>query len=325
MIVDSHAHLSPQSLINAIRRERSRFPSVRVIEEGDSIALAFGNAKPTRPVSKGLSDVSSRIAWMNDQRIDRQVVGGWVDSFGYELPPAEGEAWSRLANEAMLSATRAEPRLVPLATVPLQDGQRAGAVLKAAMRDGFAGAMIGTLPRGIGSTLDSADLDPFWAAADDAGAVVLVHPSYDAGDLRVGDYGLANAIGRVADAMVAVGRLVCSGHMIKYSNARICVPMGGAGLPFLVGRLKRNYKLTRGVADPVEALSRLYVDTIVHDPRVLKFVIEMLGADRLVMGSDMPFPIGDQEPMRIIQEAAVSDASAASINGGLAARLFRLA
>ena len=111
MIVDSHAHLMPSDHIAAIRKERARFPSVKVIEEGGSIALAFAGGKPTRPVSKGLSDVPARIAWMDQQGIDRQVVGGWVDSFGYELPAAEGEAWSRLANDAMLAAAKAEPRL----------------------------------------------------------------------------------------------------------------------------------------------------------------------------------------------------------------------
>ena len=324
MIVDSHAHLMPSDHIAAIRKERARFPSVRVIEEGNSIALAFAGGKPTRPVSKGLSDVAARIAWMDKQGIDRQVVGGWVDSFGYELPAAEGEAWSRLANDAMLAAAKAEPRLVPLATVPLQDGARAAAVLNAAMTAGCPGAMIGTLPRGIGSVLDAPHLDPFWTAADETGAVIHIHPSFDAGDVRVNDYGLANAVGRISDAMVAVGRLVYSGHVMRYRNARIVVPMGAAGLPFLIGRLKRNQKVTPGVADPVEALSQLYFDSILHDARVLQFVIGMLGADRLMMGSDMPFPIGDEEPMKIVAAAGLKPEQVASINGGLAAKLFRI-
>jgi len=324
MIVDSHAHLMPSDHIAAIRKERARFPSVRVIEEGNSIALAFAGGKPTRPVSKGLSDVAARIAWMDKQCIDRQVVGGWVDSFGYELPVDEGDAWSRLANDAMLAAAKAEPRLMPLATVPLQDGVRAAAVLSAAIAAGCPGAMIGTLPRGVGSVLDAPHLDPFWKAADEIGAAIHIHPSFDAGDVRVNDYGLANAVGRISDAMVAVGRLIYSGHIMRYRNARVVVPMGAAGLPFLIGRLKQNQKVTPGVADPVEALSHLYFDSILHDPRVLQFVIGMLGADRLMMGSDMPFPIGDGEPMKIVAAAGLKSDQVASINGGLAAKLFRI-
>jgi aminocarboxymuconate-semialdehyde decarboxylase len=322
MIIDSHAHLAPPDLITAIRKERSRFPSVRVIEEGDSVALAFAGGKPTRPIGKPLSDIAARLAWMDRQGINVQVCGGWVDMFGYELPSAEGENWSRLINDALLATAKAEPRLVPLASVPLQDGARAASVLKAAIAAGAPGVMIGTLPRGIGSVLDAEDLNPFWAMADELGAVVHIHPSFDAGDVRVNDYGLANAVGRISDAIVAVARLLCSGHVKRYSNAKIIAPMGAAGLPFVLGRLKRNAEITPGVADPVEAIGRLYVDTILHDVRVLQFVIAMLGADRLMMGSDSPFPIGDMEPTKIVAAAGLSPSQVEAVNGGLATKLF---
>lgn len=324
MIVDCHAHLVPPDLLAAIRTNAARFPSVRQIEDGGSLAFAFAGGKPTRPVSKPLSDISGRLAWMQKNGVDRQVTGGWVDMFGYDLPAAEAEAWARLTNEHLLAAAKAEPRFVPLATVPLGDGARAAAVLKDAMKAGFPGAMIGTLPRGVGSTLDHADLDPFWAAADETGAVIHIHPSFDAGDVRVNDYGLANGLGRVTDAMVAVARLLCSGHVTRYKQARFFAPIGGAGLPFVLGRLTRNHAITPGVGDPVEGLSHIYTDTIVHDPRVLKFVIEMMGVERLMMGSDMPFPIGETEPLKIVAQAGVTPAQANSINGGLAARLFRI-
>jgi aminocarboxymuconate-semialdehyde decarboxylase len=321
MIVDAHAHLVPAELLAEIRKEKSRFPSVRQIEDG-GLALAFAGGKPTRPVPRPLSDVAARVAWMTTQKIDRQVVGGWVDMFGYELPAEEGDVWARLANDVLLDAARAEPRFLPLATVPMQDGVRAATVLKNAVKAGFAGAMIGTLPRGVGSTLDHADLDPFWAAADETGAVIHIHPSFDAGDVRVNDFGLANGLGRITDAVIAVARLVSSGHVTKYVNAKFFVPMGAAGLPFVLGRLKRNAAITKGVGDPVEGLARLYTDTILHDARVLKFVVEMIGTERLMMGSDSPFPIGDMQPAKIVEQAGVTAAQAASINGGLAEKVF---
>jgi aminocarboxymuconate-semialdehyde decarboxylase len=324
MIVDCHAHLVPPALLDAIRKERARFPNARLIEDGGSLAFSFAGAKPTRPVSKPLSDIAGRVAWMQKQSIDRQVVGGWVDMFGYELPGAEGEAWSRLANDMLLAAAKAEPRFVPLATVPLGDGARAAAVLKAAIDAGFAGAMIGTLPRGVGSALDAADLDPFWQAADETGAVIHIHPSFDAGDVRVNDFGLANGLGRITDAVVAVARLIAAGHVAKYRQAKFFVPMGAAGLPFVLGRLKRNAAITPNIGDPVAALALLYTDTILHDARVLKFVIEMMGAERVVMGSDMPFPIGDAEPLRIVAAAGLTKQQTESISGRLAAKLFRI-
>jgi aminocarboxymuconate-semialdehyde decarboxylase len=324
MIVDAHAHLVPPDLLAAIRKDAVRFPSVRLIEHAGSLAFAFAGTKPTRPVSKPLSDIPARLAWMAKQSIDKQVVGGWVDMFGYELPGAESEAWARLANDALLAAAKAEPHFVPLATVPLGDGARAAGVLKAAIAAGFAGAMIGTLPRGVGSTLDHADLEPFWQAADATAAFIHIHPSFDAGDVRVNDFGLANGLGRITDAAIAVARLISAGHVAKYKNAKIFAPMGAAALPFVLGRLKRNHAITPGIGDPVEALSHIYTDTILHDVRVLKFVIEMMGTDRLMMGSDMPFPIGDTEPTCIVTDAGLSAAQTASINGGLAAKLFRI-
>ncbi len=324
MIVDSHAHLVPPDLLQAIRRDRAHFPSVRMIEEGGGIAFAFAGGKATRPVSKPLSDIPGRLAWMRQQGIDRQVCGGWVDMFGYELPSAEGLAWSRLINDALLAAAKADRAFVPLATVPLQDGAAAAAVLKSAVAAGCPGAMIGTLPRGIGSVLDAADLDVFWAAADDLGAAIHIHPSFDAGDDRTNDYGLQNAVGRITDAMVAVARLICKGHIARYKNIKFIAPMGSAGLPFLVGRLRRNFELTPGLGDPAEALGRIYTDTVLHDPRVLRFVIEIVGADRIMMGSDQPFPIGDLLPTKIVAAGGLDDATAARINGGLAAELFRL-
>ena len=324
MIVDCHAHLVPPDLLAAIRTDAGRFPNVKLIEDGGSLAFSFAGAKPTRPVSKPLSDIPARVKWMQEQQIDKQVVGGWVDMFGYELPGAEAEAWSRLINDHLLDAARSEPRFVPLASVPLGDGKRAAAVLKAAMDAGFPGAMIGTLPHGAGSPLDDKDLDPFWAAADETGAVIHIHPSFDAGDKRVEAFGLANGLGRITDAAIAVARLISAGHVARYKQAKFFAPMGAAALPFVLGRLKRNAAITPDVGDPVEGLSLLYTDTILHDARALKFVVEMIGTERLMMGSDKPFPIGDPEPMKIVAEAGLTGAVAASVNGGLATKLFRI-
>jgi aminocarboxymuconate-semialdehyde decarboxylase len=201
---------------------------------------------------------------------------------------------------------------------------RTAAVSMAAVAAGFPGATISTLPRGIGSVLDAAHLDPFWAAADETGAVIHIHPSYDAGDTRVNDYGLANAVGRISDAIVAVARLLASGRLTRYRNAKIFVPMGAAGLPFLLGRLKRNHQITPGITDPAAGLALLYTDSILHDPRVLRFVVEMIGADRVMMGSDMPFPIGDEEPAKIVTAAGLKPDEVASITGGLAQKLFQI-
>ena len=125
MIIDCHAHLVPPSLLEAIRAQAVSFPSIRLIEDGGSLGFSFAGGKPTRPVSKPLSDLPGRLKWMDEQNIERQVVGGWLDMFGYEVPAEEGANWSRLINTHLRQTAKREPRFVTLATVPLQDGARA--------------------------------------------------------------------------------------------------------------------------------------------------------------------------------------------------------
>jgi aminocarboxymuconate-semialdehyde decarboxylase len=325
MIVDCHAHLVPPALLGAIRLEKESFPSIKLIEEGASLGFAFAGNKPTRPVSKPLSDISGRLQWLDSNKIERQVVGGWLDMFGYEIPPEEGARWSRLINAHLLKAALEQPRFIPLATVPLQDGIRAAEVLKEAHTQGFKGAMIGTQPKGKGGVLDDPSLVPFWEAADSLGSIIFIHPVFESGDDRVHDYGMANAVGRITDTLIAVSRLIYAGHVARFAKAKIVAGIGGAALPYVIGRLRRNYALDKDkLADPDAALSAMYYDTIVQDKRALRYLADIVGADRVMMGSDMPFPIGDLAPLKIVEEASFSDAERKTINGGLATQLFGL-
>jgi aminocarboxymuconate-semialdehyde decarboxylase len=324
MIIDCHAHMVPPALLHAIKLQAARFPSVRLVEHGAGFGFSFAGGKATRPVSGALQDPQKRLGWMAEQGIERQVVGGWLDMFGYEIPPAEGGAWSRLINFHLAEFAAADPRFVPLACVPLQDGVAAAEVLEEAMDAGFAGTMIGTQPKGVGGVLDDASLAPFWEAADRLGAIVFIHPVFESGDNRVHDYGMANAVGRVTDTMIAVARLLYAGHPHRYAGAKIVCGIGGSGLPGLLGRLRMNYQLDSTLADPEANLKALWFDTILQDARTLRFVADMVGPDRLMMGSDYPFPIGDMKPRAIIEAAGFSPAERDAMQGGIAKSLFGL-
>jgi aminocarboxymuconate-semialdehyde decarboxylase len=199
MIIDCHAHLVPPSLLAAIRTQAASFPSIRLIEDGGSLGFSFAGGKPTRPVSKPLSDMPGRLKWMDEQKIERQVVGGWLDMFAYEVPAEEGAKWARLINAHLAQTAKSEPRFVPLATVPLQDGARAAEVLREAHTAGFKGAMIGTQPKGKGGVLDDPMLKPFWEAADELGSVIFIHPVFESGDDRVHDYAVPDRRPRAAE------------------------------------------------------------------------------------------------------------------------------
>ena len=256
MIIDCHAHIVPPALLDAIRTDKASFPSVRLIEEGGSLGFAFAGNKPTRPVSKPLSDIAGRLAWLDTNRIERQVVGGWLDMFAYEIPIEEGLRWSRLINTHLAGLAKEQPRFIPLATVPLQDGARAAEVLKEVHSQGFKGAMIGTQPKGKGGVLDDASLKPFWEAANSLGSIIFIHPVFESGDDRVHDYGMANAVGRITDTLIAMSRLIYAGHVTRYSNMKVVAGIGGAALPYVIGRLRRNYSLDKDkLGDPDAALA----------------------------------------------------------------------
>jgi aminocarboxymuconate-semialdehyde decarboxylase len=185
--------------------------------------------------------------------------------------------------------------------------------------------MIGTQPKGRGGVLDDPSLLPFWEAANSLGSIIFIHPVFDSGDDRVHDYGMANAVGRITDTLIAMSRLIYAGHVTRFSNIKIVAGIGGAAPPYVIGRLRRNYSLDKNkLGDPDASLAAMYYDTIVQDTRALRYLADIVGAERIMMGSDMPFPIGDLAPLGIVQATPFTEAERASINGGLAQKLFGL-
>ena len=325
MIVDIHAHFAPEAMFDYLARAAARFPSVELLRSGGGIRLAFAGRAPTRPVMPRLRDTEQRLSWMSERGIDHQVSGGWLDMFGYELPAEEGAAWSRTINEHLMRACEGEPRLTPLASVPMQSGRQAAAVLREAMNGGFRGVMIAAQPKGEGGNLDDPGLDPFWEAASDRGAAVLIHPVYDTTDARIREPDLVNAVARLNDMTTACARLLFSGHFVRYSGMKAVLTTGGGGLPFVIGRLVRNVQANPGkYADPEEGLRHCYFDSLVFQPDALRFLCEKVGADRIMLGSDYPFPIGDPAPVRVVEEASLRPEDKKKILGGTAAAMFGL-
>ena len=125
MIIDSHAHFIPPSLLAAIQDRAGEFAALSLIhDESGSFGFSFAGSKPTRPASKMLSDTKGRLEWMDANQIDRQVIGGWLDMFGYELPVDEGQRWSVMINEHLGQFCAENDRFLPLAPPILLDRAR---------------------------------------------------------------------------------------------------------------------------------------------------------------------------------------------------------
>jgi aminocarboxymuconate-semialdehyde decarboxylase len=324
MIIDAHAHFVPQALLDEALSQRS-FPSVKVFSENGGVRLAFAGQEAKRPVPAGMSDVARRRKWLADRGIDKQVVGGWLDMFGYDLPPDEGLDWNRFLNGHLLKATAKIPFLVPLATVPMQSGKLAAQVLEEALDQGFHGAMIGTQPKGASGVLDDPDLNPFWEAASARKATLFVHPTFGARDDRLKAYGLVSAVGRVTDTTMAIARLLYSGHLLRYPDVNLVISHGGAALPMILGRLKRSFATAPAQnSDPAPGFHKLYFDSVVYDPLTVRFISEIASPAHVLMGTDEPFAIAEQQPVKLIESCNFSVSDRQAILGGTAAKLFRI-
>jgi aminocarboxymuconate-semialdehyde decarboxylase len=322
MIIDAHAHFVPQALLEEALTQHS-FPSVKAVSENGAVRFAFAGQDAKRPVPAGMSDVERRRKWLADRGIDKQVVGGWLDMFGYDLPPDEGLEWNRFLNGHLLKATAKIPFLVPLATVPMQSGKLAAQALEEALNQGFHGAMIGTQPKGASGVLDDPDLNPFWEVASARKATLFVHPTFGARDDRLKAYGLVSAVGRVTDTTMAMARLLYSGHLLRYPDVNLVISHGGAALPMILGRLRRSFATAPAQnADPVPGFHKLYFDSVVYDPTIVRFICEIASPGHVVMGTDEPFAIAEQQPVKLIEACNFNAADKQAILGDTAAKLF---
>lgn len=186
-----------------------------------------------------------------------------------------------------------------MATVPLQSPGAAAELVYAVEQLGMAGAEIGT-DTGAGN-LDDDSLEPFWAAAEGLRCLVLIHPS---ASQRVAlPYRLGNFVGNPSDTTLAAARLMFGGVLDRHPDLRICLVHGGGFLPYQLGRLERGFRVYGGdriKTSPVELARRLYYDTVLHSPARVRTLADIVGVNRVVLGSDYPFDMGEPDPQSSI-------------------------
>lgn len=319
-VIDSHAHVVPGRLLDRLHAGELRFPNVGVHADGGSYRISFNGGPPTRPIAPGLTDPVRRAEWLDRNGIDIQVVGGWLDVFGYELPGQEAAEWAEVLTDAIREEVGTDGRYTPLGTVPLGQPDAAAAALRAQRASGLRGVMIAT--RAGETELSDPASRPFWEAADDTGAVVFLHPGFGAGGGRYHDFGLVNGLGRLEDTTVTLARLLYAGIPARYPGAQIVVAHAGAALPYVLGRLEQNHAVNpQTTSDPRESFARLYFDSVVFDPDALEFLIRKVGADRVLLGSDYPFPIGDLTPRAVVGSVPMTSCARVLVEGGNAQRV----
>jgi aminocarboxymuconate-semialdehyde decarboxylase len=231
-----------------------------------------------------------------------------MDISGYELDAGEADRFIKLQNDAMANIVKAHPdRFVGLGGLPLQDIALAVAELeRIVQRLGFRGVEIGT--NVAGRNLDDPALEPFWQAAESLGAFVFMHPfnTLEVETPRLRQYYFSNAVANPLDTLIAAGCLMFGGVLERHPGLVICLAHGGGHLPYQFGRLCHAYEVrpearTRTQRHPSEFFKLLYFDSLLHSQESLAFLVKLVGADRVLIGSDYPFDMGDDEPVKAVE------------------------
>jgi aminocarboxymuconate-semialdehyde decarboxylase len=297
--IDVHAHVLPQETIRLLGKESSRV-APKLIEQPDgSTIMEIAGRAVQRPMPRQCLDIDLRLADMDKHHIDIQALSATVHTFFYDHEPTLGTACAALQNDQIAAIVARHPsRFIALATLPLQDPKRAADELCRAMRVlGLRGAQIGSNVNG--KNLDNPALEPVWAAANELRAFVLIHPH---GEIIPGDrlksYYMRNFVGLPFETAIAGATLVFGGVIERHPNISFCLCHGGGFLPYQIGRFIHAFNVRaeakarlQGTAQ--SSLARLYYDTIVHSPRALEFLIEQVGAEHVLLGSDYPFDMGE--------------------------------
>jgi aminocarboxymuconate-semialdehyde decarboxylase len=304
--IDIHAHLVPQSLWRAVAEGREWYGFRHRPDAG--IGTLEGNGKRNVYNSpKVRFTPEERIADMDAQGVDMQVVSIHTPLFGYHLEAGQGRALAREVNDEIAALTKQWPqRFAGLATLPMQDVKLAIEELERAVTTlGLKGAELDTHVNG--EQWDEPKFLPFFKAAEAMGAVLFYHPQPQHNFLmeRTPRDGLFNSLGVILDDAIVVAILIASGILEACPKLKVCIAHGGGPACYAMGRLDRGWQgrpEARRIPQPPSAYQRrLYYDTVVGSEKALRFLLDEVGADRVVLGSDWPFVPWHPSPVTWVQ------------------------
>jgi aminocarboxymuconate-semialdehyde decarboxylase len=326
---DLHAHIISAE---AIAEMGAAFPDAGPVLEDreDGVYLRYPGRPAMGPVPQAMVDVEPRLADMDRQGVDVQVLAVPPSQFHYHVEAAAGVAFASLQNDALIELSRRIPtRFEAFATLPLQDPDASVAEIRRIGGDPeVRGVQIWTHVNG--ANLDAEALEPVWQALVDAELPVWIHPDQRgvAGEERLGSYYLVNLIGNPLESTIAIASLIFGGVMRRHPGLRFGFVHGGGFTPYQIGRWdhghgKRAEARLQIEESPSVYFDRMFFDTLTHNSTSLRFLVEQVGDSQVVLGSDYPFDMASTDPLGALRAAGLSDDQERVIRQDNAERFLR--
>ena len=301
--IDVHAHVVVPE-VYAVAAEHNIFSELPT-DPGVTDEMRTKIKERAGVVLRRMSDTSERIANMDAMGVEVQVLSASLVHQGLEWADAQTSLWlARVTNDWIATAIVAHPaRFIGLGTLPLHVPALAVGELERCLCElPLKGVAISTTAGSI--ELGDAALAPFWAKAEELGAVVYIHPGGNR-DRRFKRFHLWNSVGQAFEEAMAISSLMYDGVLETFPRLKICVSHGGGYMPYYMGRIDRNYAEKANTRvnmskPPIEYLRMLYFDSCVYERPVLRHLVEKVGADRVLLGSD--YPVGETKPIEFVSE-----------------------
>jgi aminocarboxymuconate-semialdehyde decarboxylase len=325
--IDIHAHLLLPEVEETVAG-RPGLAEARALDarRNGPAALAVNGPMVGARVPK-LTDTAVRLAAMDAQGVDIQLVSPSPSHYHYWAESQLAATVCRLANEGTAAhCAKAPDRLHGLGLVPLQHPVLAVELLDHALEQGLRGVEISS--HAPGRELSDPAYEPLWSRAEETGALLLLHPFGCTLDERLDQWYLSNTVGQPTENAVALSHLIFSGVLDRHPGLKLIAAHGGGYLPTHIGRSDHAWRSrpdTHGCArEPSSYLRRFHYDSLVHDPYVLRELVRVAGADRVLLGSDFPFDMGTDDPLAALRAADLTDRDFHSVRGANAAALLDL-
>jgi len=304
--IDLHTHILPERWPD-LERRYGYGGFVRLEHLPDERAEMRIGERCFRVIESNCWSPERRIEECDRAGVDVQVLSTVPVMFSYWARPEHALDLSRLLNDHIAEVVRRYPRrFVGLATLPLQDPDRAIGELERAVGElGLAGVQIGSHVNAW--NLDQPELFPVLRRAAELGAAVFVHPWDMLAPERMERYWMRWLVGMPTEVTLAICSCIFGGVLERLPTLRIAFAHGGGGFPGTLGRIERGYHVRPDLCaaaydcDPREYVGRFWVDSLVHDAQALRFLVDLVGAGRIALGSDYPFPLGESRPGGLIE------------------------